>query len=119
MASTTIEVNKLLVHAHHGVMVQERCVGNTFEVTVHVDYPATPAVANDDLDATLNYAEVVDLIKHEMAVPSLLLEHVAGRIKDALLISYPKITSGMVRVAKLTPPIPGSQLESVAIVLHW
>ena len=37
--TTTIEVNALRVYAHHGVMPQERAVGNEFEVTVHVKYP--------------------------------------------------------------------------------
>lgn len=117
--NVTIEINGLYVRANHGVMAQERVVGNDFEVDLQLVYPSDEAVGSDRLDATLNYADVVDEVKRVMAEPSALLEHVAGRIRRALMSRFPRIESGMVRVAKLSPPIAGAKLRSVAVALSW
>lgn len=116
----TIEVNRLRMHAFHGVDTQERVVGNDFEVSLSVCYPqAVEAVETDNLEATLNYAELIEIVRREMAVSSRLLEHVAGRIEDAVRQRYPGITAGKVRVAKLVPPVAGVQLGETAVVLVW
>lgn len=59
----------------------------------------------DDVADTLNYAEVYNIIKEEMNVPSKLIEHVAGRITDHLMTSYADITSITLRITKLNPPM--------------
>lgn len=115
----TVEVNNLKVTAFHGVMEQERVVGNRFEVTVHVDCDFTEAARLDRVDLTVNYAEIVDIIRAEMAKNSLLIETVARRIALRVADRWPDlVTGGMVRVAKIVPPIPG-QMDSVAVVYRW
>ena len=52
--TTRISLNRLRFHAFHGVMEQERRVGNDFEVSLTVDYPFEKALTSDDLDHTLN-----------------------------------------------------------------
>lgn len=115
---TTIEINNLKMRARHGVLMQERSVGNDFTVTVHLRYPIAVAMANDDVTATLNYADAVEIIKAEMARPSALLEHVASRIRQRLIEVFPMIEGGFVRVAKLKPPIP-AQMDDVAVKIEW
>lgn len=117
--TVTVEVNRMRVRARHGVMEQERIVGNDFEVTVRLRYPAAGAVATDDLSSTLNYAKVCATVNRVMQEPSALLERVCGRMRDALLGEFPLIEGGLIRVAKLAPPISGVQAESVAVVLEW
>lgn len=119
MEKVTIEVNRLRCRANHGVLPQERVVGNEFEVSLRLVYPALKAVAEDDLSATLDYAAACAVVKEVMAEPSALLEHVCGRLRSALLARFPLIGAGMVRVAKLNPPIPSAQMESVAVELSW
>lgn len=114
----TIEINNLCVRSHHGVLPQENITGNTFEVTVHLRYPIDDAIVNDNIESTLNYTEVVEQIKAEMKKPSQLLEHVAGRIRSTLVSRFPKIQGGMIRIAKITPPI-SAQMQSVAITIKW
>lgn len=118
MITSTIEINRLRLRALHGVLVQERIAGNIFEVTVHLNYPITPAIKSDDITSTLNYADVVDIIKRVMEQPSQLLEHVAGRLQSTLIEHYPKIQGGYIRIAKMKPPI-SEQLESVAVSIKW
>lgn len=114
----TVEINELRLYARHGVMEQERTVGNEFTVSVHLRYPMHRAILDDELDGTLNYAEAVEVIRREMSVPSALLEHVAGRIHSALISRWPLIEGGMIRVAKITPPIP-AQMRDVAVRIDF
>ena len=118
MMSGTIEINGLRLMARHGVMAQERAVGNIFEVSVHLRYPIAVAMEHDTLGDTVNYAEVVEIIREVMSVPSLLLENVVWRIREAILLRYPAIEGGMIRLAKLTPPIP-AEMKDVAVRVEW
>lgn len=116
----TIYINGLRMLAHHGVLQQERRVGNEFEVniTLHLAEPLL-AMTSDSLDDTINYAEVVDIVKAEMAVPSKLIEHVAWRIRQAITDRYgDRLTGGRVCVVKLAPPI-AAQLSSVSFATEW
>ena len=114
----TIEVNGLEVFARHGVGEQERKVGNMFTVDLQLNVDLSRAMASDSVEDTVNYAEVIALVKSEMAVQSLLLENVVYRIKVAIVTKFPQVNGGMVRVAKLTPPIP-CKVISVAVVTRW
>ena len=117
---TTIEINALKMHAHHGVLSQENTVGNTFEVSLSIETDIQPsAYIEDRLDGTINYAHLIGIIKHEMAIPSALLENVAYRIKKAVLEAYPQTASGSIKIAKLLPPIANTELESVAVRISW
>ena len=114
----SIEVNGLRMRARHGVLPEERTLGNDFELSLKLDYPFEKALENDDLGSTLNYAETVEIAREVMAEPSALLEHVAGRLKDALTGRWPLISGGCIRVAKLSPPIDAC-LANVAVVIEW
>lgn len=118
MMTGNITLQQMKFHAHHGVMPQERQVGNDFEVTVSLQYPLGKAAMSDDLADTLNYAEVYATVAAEMAMPSQLLEHVAGRIIRALRTRFPLIEGGMVTVSKLTPPFK-CQMSAVTVTLSF
>lgn len=115
----TIEIKGLRIRAHHGVLESERRVGNIFELDIELRCDLSEAMATDSLDATINYAAVVDIVKREMAVPSDLLEHVLWRLRRAIGEAFPgKIAGGSIRLAKLAPPI-AAELESVAVRTFW
>ena len=54
MMRTSITLDNLRFRARHGVMEQERAVGNTFVVALRLDYPFEEAMQTDNLEATLN-----------------------------------------------------------------
>ncbi|MDE6545060.1 MAG: dihydroneopterin aldolase [Candidatus Amulumruptor sp.] len=112
----TVTLDSMRLYARHGVGAQEREVGNLFDVTVSVDIPP---VYSDCLNDTVSYADIADLIREQMSIPSMLLEHVAARLRDALTEHFPQITGGSITVAKLTPPIPTIQLRSASVTLTW
>ena len=114
----TIQINGLRLFGRHGVFDFERLNGNTFELTVHLHYPIEEAMQNDDVNATLNYAEAIDVIKQEMSIPSQLLEHVVGRIRQSLMARWPRISGGYISLTKLNPPI-NARLDGVAVSINW
>ena len=115
---TYIRLEKLRVRAFHGVLPQERIVGGDFIVTLRIGYPWQQAMDTDDVGDTLNYAAVYELVKREMAVPSQLLEHVAGRIVKALSSDFPLITSIDLWLTKVMPPM-GADCDGAGVELHW
>jgi dihydroneopterin aldolase len=73
---------------------------------------------SDDLDATVNYAHIYEAVEKEMTIPSRLLEHVAGRIIDALKNRFAQIEGGRIAIYKETPPITG-MIDRVGVVVEW
>ena len=115
---TSIELNRIRFFSYHGVAEQERRVGNDYEVSLRVDYPLERAMESDSLCDTLDYAALYALVSAGMSVPSQLLEHVAGRIWRAISRRFPCVAGGRLRIAKLTPPIPGEIGEAV-VTVEW
>lgn len=118
MTTTRIDIERMQIHAHHGVMEQEKRVGNLFEVSVRLFYDFTDAAATDDVALTVNYAEAVAIVRDVMALPCRLLETVAFRIRDALCARWQGITAGSVTVAKLHPPFP-TPVASASVTVRW
>ncbi len=118
MPTSTIHICGLRVYAYHGVLPQERVVGNTFTVDADLKVSVENAMENDILDATVNYAEIVDLIEECMSRPSALLEHVVGRIIRTIVNRYPQVEGGRVSVYKLQPPI-SAELDRVGFTYSW
>lgn len=114
----TIEINGLRLFARHGVFEEERINGNTFELSVHLNYPLDVAISSDDVADTLNYADAIEIIRTEMNQPSQLLEHVVGRIHKALLQKFPAINGGFIRLTKLNPPID-ADIDGTAVKIEW
>lgn len=103
--SSKIYLRNVRFHAFHGVLPQEGIVGNDYLVNLVLDYDFSSAMKTDDLQGTLNYAEVYQMVKEEMAVPSKLLEHVAGRIAQRLFSDFPEIQKLQLSITKVNPPM--------------
>lgn len=111
---SAIEISGLRIWARHGVLPQERIIGNRYLVDATIYLDLAHAVQSDNLRDTINYADVVSLIIHEMQTPSALLEHVAGRILQQIAKKFPKAQKAEIRIAKLSPPI-SAQIDSCAV----
>lgn len=114
---SSIELRNLIFHARHGVLPEERQLGNTFTVDLTLEADISHAVATDQLNGTINYADAYEVVKQEMLIPSQLLEHVCGRIGGALLHRFPTLQQVQVCVAKHNPPIEGAGNCQSAVTL--
>lgn len=113
---TYILLENLKLYAYHGVGEQERIVGNHYLINLKIKIDVTKAVESDLLNDSISYADVFEIVKREMAVPSKLLEHAAGRIVSALRKSYPDINSIELKLSKNNPPM-GADIDYASILL--
>lgn len=102
-----IELIGMRFFARHGCLESERLDGNEFLVDFSCEYDTSAAEGSDELGDTLDYSRVYAIVAHEMATPSKLLEHVAGRIADALLDGIPGLEHFEIGISKKNPPVGG------------
>ena len=112
-----IYINGLRFHAFHGVMPQERLTGNDYSVDIRAGYDVSKAMVSDDVDDTVNYADIKKITDQEMSVPSKLVERVAYRIADRISRRYPSVSSIDIKVTKLNPPF-GADCKGAGVELH-
>ena len=113
-----IELDGMEFHAYHGCLEKERKEGNTFLVDFHAETELKKAVKSDDLKDTIDYGRIYDIVAEQMAVPSNLLENVAGRIVDAIRKEFKEILFLKIRVSKKNPPVNGVCAWSRVTVMY-
>ena len=92
-------------HGFHGVLASEKRDGQTFVVDVVMEVDLAPAGASDDLNDTVNYAEVAGDIVALIEGESLdLIEALAARIADRVL-ARPLVEAVEVTVHKPQAPV--------------
>ena len=116
--SSTLCIKGMKFYAFHGVLEQERKIGGEYLVDVSIDNVGLKAADSDQLEDTVNYAAIVDIVAREMEKPSDLIEHVAGRIVNAILQKFTVIKSGSVSITKVHPPIQ-TPLSGAAFTLNF
>lgn len=115
-----IRINQLRIIANHGVLQQERLVGNIFELNIELRLASSVEsdAHSDSLASTVNYADIVELVKREMLKPSKLLENVAWRIASAIKTDFPLVESGCVEIVKVNPPC-GVEVGGIGVELSF
>ena len=112
-----IAINDMHFYAHHGCFEEERTIGTHFRVDLQMEVDKEKAQRTDCIDDSVNYLAVYQTVKREMEIPSKLLEHVGGRIADAVLEKYQGVSEVKVKVSKLNPPL-GGQIGSVSVEIR-
>lgn len=112
-----ITIDRMAFYAFHGCFKEESEIGTNFQVDCEFDCDTAKAEESDSIEDTVSYLDVYRTIKKEMEVSSHLLEHVARRIINALLDTFPQITYCKIRVHKLNPPL-GGQMRGVSVTLE-
>lgn len=107
-----ISLTDIEFHARHGVLEQERQVGGSYVVDITLTIPNEKSTETDALEDTVNYAEVYEVIKQEMDIPSKLIEHVAGRIARRIKAEFTLVSKVTIKLTKKHPPIPGTNTNA-------
>jgi len=102
-----ISLEGLEFHAFHGVYPHERESGNWFEVDISVETDFHEGGIGDDLAKTVNYETIFQFVREGMEKPSKLLETVAERIVERILLELPEVIQVEMKISKLNPPIGG------------
>ena len=117
LTESYIYIDSIHLHARHGVLEQEQLTGNDYNIDIRLGFDVARAMETDNVDDTLNYAEVFGTVKEEMQTASKLIEHVAGRIAKRLLREHEGATSVWLRVTKLNPPM-GADCRGAGVEIH-
>ena len=109
-----IKIEGMEFYSFHGHYREEQIVGNKFIVDLTIETDMEMPSKSDNLKDAVNYQQAYQLVKSEMEKKSHLLEHIAGRILDALYADMQGIRKATVKVSKMNPPM-GGKINSVSV----
>jgi dihydroneopterin aldolase len=111
-----IQIENMEFYSFHGHFKEERIVGNKFLVDLTIETDMKMPAASDNLKDAVNYQRVYDIVKSQMEMKSHLLEHIAGRILNAIYAEMEGVEKITVKVSKMNPPM-GGKIGSVSVVM--
>jgi 7,8-dihydroneopterin aldolase/epimerase/oxygenase len=111
-----IQIENMEFYSFHGHYKEERIVGNKFIVNLTIETEMKVPMESDNLADAVNYQRIYEIVKQQMEMKSHLLEHIAGRILDAIYNEVKGIKKATVKVSKMNPPM-GGKIGSVSVVI--
>nr|WP_294870334.1 dihydroneopterin aldolase [uncultured Pedobacter sp.] len=101
----TVALRDVKCYAFHGYYPEEQLTGIYFSVDVVVTF--TPNTDTENLEHTVNYEILNNIILEEMKNARKMLETVVKSILDRVVDNYPFVHTAEVGIKKLNPPMPG------------
>lgn len=99
-----ITVEGIKVFAYHGHLPEEAVLGGHFIVNVWVESDTTEVEKTDNLNDTVDYVKITEIVKEQMAIRSDMIEVPAKRIVNVIL-TLNKVQKVKVEIEKIEPPI--------------
>ncbi len=113
----TIQVHGIRSYAYHGCLKEETNIGGNYIIDIDINYDFKKSAINDDLNETVDYVEIKEIVISEMNIPSKLIETVAYRIIHSIYKKHPTIDKCMVVLKKINPPIDGD-VDYVSVIVE-
>ena len=116
-----IRVKNLEVFCHHGVYKEENVLGQKFILDITSWIDTRVAGKTDALDQSVSYGDICRLVKKEMTKQNdNLLERVAERLAESILLQFPLIKEVEIEVKKpWAPVLMHMDYASVKIKRGW
>jgi dihydroneopterin aldolase len=112
-----IFVEHLEFVGHHGVYEEERREGRRFAADLSVDVNRPAGARTDDIEDTLDYRALADVILEVGEGPSRhLIERLASEMLDRLFEEYAAIRAAELTLRKYATGVPGAP-DSVGITV--
>lgn len=110
-----VRIKRLEIFARHGVLPEENALGQKFLVSVDMHGDFAAAGQKDDLEASVNYAQVCQRITQVAQENTFaLIERLAEVIAETILTEYPLVEKVDVEVEKPWAPVM-LPVETVAV----
>jgi dihydroneopterin aldolase len=101
-----IFINGLSLHAFHGIMAHEAKVGQSFTIDFELEIDLSAAARSDKVVDTVSYDKVVECASEVFSTQRFrLIEAAAGKLADAVLAKFPRVSSVKVTIHKPHAPI--------------
>ena len=68
-----ISIEKMEFYAYHGCFEEEQKIGTWFNVDLSLEVDTSKAEKSDNIEDTVNYQAVYQVVKEQMMIPSHLL----------------------------------------------
>ncbi len=105
--------------ARHGVYTEEQTMGQRFFVDAVLDVDPGGALERDNIEGTVNYGEVFQLIEQVVTEQRFyLIEALALTIAQSLRNQFEQITRASITVRKPNAPVPGVLDYVEVTVIH-
>ncbi|MDP4265852.1 MAG: dihydroneopterin aldolase [Bacteroidota bacterium] len=114
MNENIISIENMEFYSYHGCFKEEKIIGNKFIVSIDMETDFNKSALEDDINLTVNYQTVYEIIKREMDIKSNIIENVAKRIINSIFDEFKMIKYINLVVSKLNPPI-GGKIEKVSV----
>lgn len=101
----TVALKDVKCYAFHGFYPEEQLTGVYFLVDAEVSFSSHADTEN--IESTVNYEVINQIILEEMGIARKMLETVVSRILNRLVSNYSFVISARVSIKKLNPPMPG------------
>ena len=99
-----VKINNLKTYAYHGCLNEERKIGSEYIVNLSAAFDSTTSSKTDNLNDTVDYVKITEIVKKQMQIRANMIEVPAKRIVDAILKLH-KVQKVKVEVEKIQPPI--------------
>jgi len=113
-----ISIEGMEFFAYHGCFKEEQVIGTKFRIDLFLNVDTSAAEKSDQLQDTVNYQSVFQLVKKEMETTSKILEHVGRRILDNIESEFPNVDHARIKIRKLNPPL-GGKMDFVSLELSF
>jgi dihydroneopterin aldolase len=113
----SIKITGIRSYGYTGALPEEQVLGQWFEIDLILWLDVTQAAKSDDLQDTLDYREIINLVKQIVKTEKFaLIEKLAATIIEKIL-TFKKIQKVHINLTKLAAPIPdfGGQV-SISLV---
>lgn len=105
MLIQTVALKDVKCFAYHGFYAEEQILGTHFLVSIEVKFK--PEGDTEELQHTVNYEVLNNIIREEMKNTQKLLETVVSRMLEQVKRHFPFLKTAVVGIKKLHPPMPG------------
>lgn len=113
-----ITIDNLEIFANHGVYDEEVALGQKFVISAELYFDSYAAGITDDLEKTINYAQVCSYIAKFVKEHTFkLIETIAESVARGILTSYELVDKVSITVKKPWAPI-GQPLDSVMVTIN-
>ena len=112
-----IQVHGIRTYAYHGCLEEEKIIGGNYIIDVDVFCDFKSAAIEDNLNKTIDYVNVKDIVVLEMKSPFKLIETVAYNIINHLKTKFIQIDKCRIKIKKINPPINGD-VDFVAVIVE-
>ncbi|QMV42276.1 dihydroneopterin aldolase [Cohnella cholangitidis] len=100
-----MQLKRMVFYGYHGVYPEENRLGQKYFIDLDMRMDLSRAARSDDVNDTVNYADIHALVKGIVEGPPVkLIETLTENIASAVLGTYTSIIKATVSVTKPNPP---------------